>query len=127
MLSKINLGLKGFNIETQEVKNVMSVFCFPLYFLTPILGFSIYLDRYTGISFAIFIGYLVIFAAVYIYHAIRHPKMLQSEKYQIEYHKIMLMQESKNPIHVEAQSLIESAPTENPPEILEIEDKGDSI
>ena len=53
--------------------------------------------------------------------------MLQSEKYQIEYHKIMLMQESKNPIHVEAHSLVESTPNENPPALLETDDKGDKV
>lgn len=126
MSSKLHFG-KGIKIETQEQKNVMSAFCFPFWFLTPLMLVSMICKQYVEIFLSLFSIYLLFFVGVYIYHAIRHPKMLQSEKYQIEYHRIMLMQQTKNPIHLEAQSQIESTPNDSPSEILEIEDKGDLV
>ncbi|WP_428041050.1 hypothetical protein [Candidatus Avelusimicrobium fimicolum] len=126
MGSKLQLG-KGLKIETQEQKNVMTPCSLPFWFLTPMVLVAIFCNQCVYPVLGLFALYLLFFVALYIYHAIRNPKMLQSEKYQIEYHKIMLMQESKNPIHVEAHSLVESTPNENPPALLETDDKGDKV
>lgn len=126
MGSKLQLG-KGIKIETQEQKNVMTAFYFPFWFLAPIVFLSILCKQYVGLFGGLFAIYLLFFVILYIYHAIRHPKMLQSEKYQIEYHKIMLTQESKRPIPAEDQARIESTPIGALPKVLETEDKGDKI